>query len=192
MERRVRRCQDGLHFGPSVTGSSRSSPATCDRPRESHKLFLGTAACDCTCEFWGNAGIPQDMREAPNRLIFPRLSHRINVLTPILSPCVAWRCLRVERAMGIEPTAQAWEAWVLPLYDARAKLIITRSQRRANCEPPGRALQLSRGGDSPVASISTSRSSRQTSARKNTMEVEGRRRGASARRIASRSAGRRT
>ena len=21
--------------------------------------------------------------------------------------------------MGIEPTAQAWEAWVLPLYDAR-------------------------------------------------------------------------
>jgi hypothetical protein len=27
----------------------------------------------------------------------------------------------VERAMGIEPTAQAWEAWVLPLYDARAK-----------------------------------------------------------------------
>jgi hypothetical protein len=26
----------------------------------------------------------------------------------------------VERAMGIEPTAQAWEAWVLPLYDARA------------------------------------------------------------------------
>src|SRR6202035_37398 len=27
---------------------------------------------------------------------------------------------KVERAMGIEPTAQAWEAWVLPLYDARA------------------------------------------------------------------------
>jgi hypothetical protein len=27
--------------------------------------------------------------------------------------------LEVERAMGIEPTAQAWEAWVLPLYDAR-------------------------------------------------------------------------
>jgi hypothetical protein len=25
----------------------------------------------------------------------------------------------MERAMGIEPTAQAWEAWVLPLYDAR-------------------------------------------------------------------------
>ena len=28
----------------------------------------------------------------------------------------------VERAMGIEPTAQAWEAWVLPLYDARSEL----------------------------------------------------------------------
>jgi hypothetical protein len=27
---------------------------------------------------------------------------------------------RMERAMGIEPTAQAWEAWVLPLYDARS------------------------------------------------------------------------
>jgi hypothetical protein len=26
--------------------------------------------------------------------------------------------------MGIEPTAQAWEAWVLPLYDARAVLIL--------------------------------------------------------------------
>ena len=27
--------------------------------------------------------------------------------------------------MGIEPTAQAWEAWVLPLYDARASRILT-------------------------------------------------------------------
>jgi hypothetical protein len=26
--------------------------------------------------------------------------------------------------MGIEPTAQAWEAWVLPLYDARPCLIL--------------------------------------------------------------------
>jgi hypothetical protein len=26
--------------------------------------------------------------------------------------------------MGIEPTAQAWEAWVLPLYDARMRLIL--------------------------------------------------------------------
>ena len=30
----------------------------------------------------------------------------------------------MERAMGIEPTAQAWEAWVLPLYDARDRLIL--------------------------------------------------------------------
>lgn len=29
-----------------------------------------------------------------------------------------WK-VEMERAMGIEPTAQAWEAWVLPLYDAR-------------------------------------------------------------------------
>ena len=26
---------------------------------------------------------------------------------------------KLERAMGIEPTALAWEARVLPLYDAR-------------------------------------------------------------------------
>ena len=26
--------------------------------------------------------------------------------------------------MGIEPTAQAWEAWVLPLYDARLREIL--------------------------------------------------------------------
>ncbi len=26
--------------------------------------------------------------------------------------------------MGIEPTAQAWEAWVLPLYDARSRRLI--------------------------------------------------------------------
>jgi hypothetical protein len=29
--------------------------------------------------------------------------------------------------MGIEPTAQAWEAWVLPLYDARYSLILIMS-----------------------------------------------------------------
>ena len=30
----------------------------------------------------------------------------------------------VERAMGIEPTALAWEARVLPLYDARSGIQI--------------------------------------------------------------------
>ena len=29
--------------------------------------------------------------------------------------------------MGIEPTAQAWEAWVLPLYDARYSSIVIMS-----------------------------------------------------------------
>ena len=52
----------------------------------SHNLFLKTSACDCGCESKGNAGLRE-----------------VNVLTPILSPCVAWRCLRVEQAMGIEP-----------------------------------------------------------------------------------------
>jgi hypothetical protein len=31
--------------------------------------------------------------------------------------------------MGIEPTAQAWEAWVLPLYDARYPIDSSRVPR---------------------------------------------------------------
>jgi hypothetical protein len=49
----------------------------------------------------GQRGIPQDMRDAPKSAHIP-----ITVLTPILSPCAAWRCLRVERAMGIEPSRE--------------------------------------------------------------------------------------
>ena len=30
----------------------------------------------------------------------------------------------MERARGIGPPTQAWEAWVLPLYDARRDKII--------------------------------------------------------------------
>ena len=30
-----------------------------------------------------------------------------------------WVKMKVERVMGIEPTSQAWEAHVLPLYDTR-------------------------------------------------------------------------
>jgi hypothetical protein len=30
----------------------------------------------------------------------------------------------MERAMGIEPTSEAWEASILPLYDARSMSII--------------------------------------------------------------------
>ena len=32
----------------------------------------------------------------------------------------------MERVMGIEPTALAWEARVLPLYDTRAALFLAR------------------------------------------------------------------
>jgi hypothetical protein len=28
--------------------------------------------------------------------------------------------MNLERAMGIEPTSEAWEASILPLYDARS------------------------------------------------------------------------
>jgi hypothetical protein len=40
----------------------------------------------------------------------------------------------MERAMGIEPTALAWEARVLPLYDARSGLqvgILTQMPARS-------------------------------------------------------------
>ena len=30
--------------------------------------------------------------------------------------------MNLERAMGIEPTSEAWEASILPLYDARLLL----------------------------------------------------------------------
>ena len=45
---------------------------------------------------------------------------------------------RLERAMGIEPTAQAWEAWVLPLYDARAGGILCARPRLVQINRPGR------------------------------------------------------
>jgi hypothetical protein len=55
--------------------------------------------------------------------------------------------------MGIEPTAQAWEAWVLPLYDARASWILCASPRSAQILRPGRRptpLTI-RGPTGPVA-----------------------------------------
>jgi hypothetical protein len=48
--------------------------------------------------------------------------------------------------MGIEPTAQAWEAWVLPLYDARLRPILVailgagKSGNQAGETPRPRAL----------------------------------------------------
>lgn len=64
----------------------------------------GLSTCDSTCESKGNAALREAMRPSPPRHRFPIPSHRINVLTPILSPCVAGCCLSVERAMGIETT----------------------------------------------------------------------------------------
>ena len=34
-----------------------------------------------------------------------------------------WQMGSMERAMGIEPTSEAWEASILPLYDARSRLL---------------------------------------------------------------------
>src|SRR6185437_799173 len=43
---------------------------------------------------------------------------------------------KVERAMGIEPTALAWEARVLPLYDARRAHNSTRETVFSANRPP--------------------------------------------------------
>ena len=66
--------RSGLHFGYCLTGSSRSSPATYDRSRsrESHILFLGTAACDCTCEPRGKAGLHEATRLPPTPASIPK------------------------------------------------------------------------------------------------------------------------
>ncbi len=41
---------------------------------------------------------------------------------PILWPYSVGLAAFMERAMGIEPTSEAWEASILPLYDARSFL----------------------------------------------------------------------
>ncbi len=78
--------------------------------------------------------------------------------------------------MGIEPTAQAWEAWVLPLYDARSERILARSlilrQPGSHREATSWTAEISYRAspasiamrDCPMASISMSKSSRQMSA----------------------------
>ena len=37
-----------------------------------------------------------------------------------VTKCLWASLLNLERAMGIEPTSEAWEASILPLYDARS------------------------------------------------------------------------
>ena len=94
--------------------------------RDSHANISNTPACDAACKCWGNRGRRGAMKRATNKCPIPtsfpqppkKSSTRQRLRCPTL-PDVAWRSERMERAMGIEPTAQAWEAWVLPLYDAR-------------------------------------------------------------------------
>jgi hypothetical protein len=49
--------------------------------------------------------------------------------------------------MGIEPTAQAWEAWVLPLYDARAVNLIVVVPLEGGKSAPKRKGALRRLSD---------------------------------------------
>src|SRR5437899_7778226 len=46
----------------------------------------------------------------------------------------------MERAMGIEPTSEAWEASILPLYDARSAVKLTNL--RNSCKNSSRALAV--------------------------------------------------
>ena len=54
----------------------------------------------------------------------------------VFGPNKGW----MERAMGIEPTSEAWEASILPLYDARSfltfRLYINCAER--TCSQPFR------------------------------------------------------
>src|SRR5271163_3529939 len=53
--------------------------------------------------------------------------------------------------MGIEPTAQAWEAWVLPLYDARVGVFLFASPPSAQIARPGGRPAPSRLVNPPAA-----------------------------------------
>src|SRR5690349_24126763 len=63
----------------------------------------------------------------------------------------------MERAMGIEPTSEAWEASILPLYDARSLLLIIQKDGllgKAECtQPPANALQSVRTRPRSVARV---------------------------------------
>ena len=50
-------------------------------------------------------------------------------MTNFVQACLPW----MERAMGIEPTSLAWEARVIPLYDARVACLLTA----LDCRGPG-------------------------------------------------------
>ena len=59
--------------------------------------------------------------------------------------------------MGIEPTAQAWEAWVLPLYDARDALDSSRVPRGRQIVGRSAGFNFRAGGinEQPVAGSSS-------------------------------------
>jgi hypothetical protein len=120
----------------------------CATARETSSGFVGLHAVDLQRTWQLKPRVAVAVRILPS---IPRLNIKVLVwveraeagggsfATP-WRKAVALRCLRVERAMGIEPTAQAWEAWVLPLYDARPE---ADSSRIAECEANGNA---NRGG----------------------------------------------
>ena len=52
-------------------------------PLGTESSHLRTAACDCTCDPWAMQGYVGRLDHRSVSVEFPRLSHRINVLTPI-------------------------------------------------------------------------------------------------------------
>jgi hypothetical protein len=53
--------------------------------------------------------------------------------------------LNLERAMGIEPTSEAWEASILPLYDARLRAILPCLSRLQQLFPCKAVVLASKG-----------------------------------------------
>ena len=55
--------------------------------------------------------------------------------------------LILERAMGIEPTSEAWEASILPLYDARSP---TKLAKQLLARKHHAAVRISTHGHTPL------------------------------------------
>lgn len=67
-----------------------------------------------------------------------------NDLQTLLDFCGSPQNDAVERAKGVEPSSSAWEAEVMPLYDART---------RPHCRRPGGGWQFASQGRRPAATM---------------------------------------
>src|SRR3984957_19980739 len=89
---------------------------------------MGHSSAVMTARDTGEIPLPQV------RAAFSRMNgFKVVALENMENAAVAYLELNLERAMGIEPTSEAWEASILPLYDARSPVpeaIIHKSNLR--------------------------------------------------------------